>query len=95
MSTPEERAEIREKFDGFIVANMGVSFAQAAIRDGGLSIDIAIAGCVAMCEFGLVLAERHPELAATLREAAREDDEAKGLPISTGEAVDAVAERMA
>ncbi len=92
MSTPEERAELRDKFSGVVAANMGVSFAMAAAEEDGLTIDVALRGCVAMFEFGLVLAERAPEMADKLRLAAREDDVAKNAPITIDQAVDAVIE---
>lgn len=94
MSTPEERAETRDELNQLIAVNMGISFAKAALEDGGLSIEVALNGVVAMFDFGLVLAVRHPELAAIIRLAAREHDEAKGAPVSTDEAVDAVVEHL-
>ena len=61
--------------------------------DGWTRADSIAERAVAMLEFGLVLAERHPELAAIVRKASQENDETIGIPVSTAEDVDAVVRR--
>ena len=85
----KERSEFYEDFASILAHNMGFIFAGKAANDE-LTIEHAVAGAVAMLEFGLVLAARHPVEAALLMVAAQERDERDGLPISTSKAVDSV-----
>ncbi len=89
MSTPEQRSEFREDFESILATNMEFIFAGKAATDE-LTIDHAIAGALAMFEFGLVLAAQHPVEAALLMVASQERDEREGLPINTSDAVNAV-----
>ncbi len=90
-TTPvDERAVLRSTIFAVLLANMKPGFEASVEKHGTLTIKCASNGALAMFEFGLVLAEKYPELAAELREANREYDEVTGIPISTEQAVDAL-----
>ncbi len=88
-----EHGDIRERFNAMIAASMGLSFT-LSLENGGVPIDIALAGCAAMVDFGLVLAEKYPDIADALRAATRAHDAATNMPISIDQAVDAAMEHL-
>lgn len=89
-TTPEERAAFFEEFASGLAFNMEQSFGAVAKLTGGLTIQHAISGAIGMMVFGLVLAEKYPDIAAVLREASREHEVADGIEVTTEIAVDAM-----